>query len=121
MHLDRRAKKTSSLISILLEVEKEPSTQHTHYFKDYRRKFSAFYKGIFSGNANSNFIGRLQGTTLRSSEFTLALEDILLNLHKIGFHNVRPLELAVLRASVDSDSDDAIKIMADVRGYFQGM
>ena len=39
MHLDRRAKKTSSLISILLEVEKEPSTQHTHYFKDYRQKF----------------------------------------------------------------------------------
>jgi hypothetical protein len=31
---------------------------------------------------------------------------------------MQPLELAVLRAS--EDSDDAIKIMADVRVYFQG-
>ena len=42
MHLDQRAKETSSLISILLEVEKEPSTQHTHYFKDYRQNFLHF-------------------------------------------------------------------------------
>ena len=41
------------------------------------------------------------------------------NLPKIGFRNVKPLELAVLQAS--EDSDDALKIMADVRAYFQGM
>ena len=120
-HLDQRAKETSSLIRLLLEVEKEPSTLHTHYFKDYRRKIFAFYKGIFNGNMNGDFIGRLQSPLLQSSEFTITLESILSNLRKIGFHNVRPLELAVLRASVDSDSDDAIKIMADVRAYFQGM
>lgn len=43
MHLDQRAEETSGLIKFLLEVEKEPSTRHTHYLKDYRRKFFAFY------------------------------------------------------------------------------
>lgn len=42
------------------------------------------------------------------------------NLPKIGFRTVKSLELAVLlRAS--EDTDDALKIMADVRAYFQGM
>ena len=44
----------------------------------------------------------------------------MLNLPKIGFRSVKPLELIVLlRAS--EDTDDALKIMADVRAYFQGM
>jgi hypothetical protein len=43
MHLDQRAEETSSLIKFLLGVEKEPSTRHTHYFKDYRRQFFTFY------------------------------------------------------------------------------
>lgn len=121
MHLDQRANETSNFIRLLLEAEKEPSTQHTHYFKDYRRKFFAFYRGIFNGHSNSDFIRRLQRPTFQSSEFNIALESILSNLRKIGFHNVRPLELAVLRTSEDWDLDDAIKIMADVRAYFQGM
>jgi hypothetical protein len=40
------------------------------------------------------------------------------NLRKIGFRNVKPLELAVLQAS--EDADDALRIMANVRAYFQG-
>lgn len=44
----------------------------------------------------------------------------MFNLPKIGFPNVNRLELAgLLRTS--EDSDDALKIMADVRAYFQGM
>ncbi|KAF8504661.1 P-loop containing nucleoside triphosphate hydrolase protein [Russula emetica] len=119
MHLDQSTQETSSLIKFLLEGEKEPSTRHTHYFKDYRRKFFAFYKGIYNSSSNSNFIERLRSTGYgyESSEFGDALEIVISNLRKIGFHNVQPLELAVLRAS--EDSDDAIKIMADVRAYFQ--
>lgn len=119
MHLNQIAEKTSGLIMFLLEVEKEPSTRHTHYFKDYRRKFFAFYKGIYNSSSNSNFIDRLRNTGSQSSEFREALETVISNLRRIGFPNVQPLELAVLRAS--EDSDDAIKIMADVRAYFQGM
>lgn len=119
MHLDQIAEETSSLIKFLLEVEKEPSTRHTHYFKDYRRKFFAFYKGIYNSSSNGNFIERLRSTGYQSSEFREALEIVISNLRKIGFHNVQPLELGVLRAS--EDSDDAIKIMADVHAYFQGM
>lgn len=68
---------------------------------------------------NSDFIARLQRPMHPSSEFTIALESVISNLRRIGFLNVQPLELAVLRAS--EDSDGAIKIMADVRAYVQGM
>jgi len=55
----------------------------------------------------------------RSSMFREALEIIMLNLPNIGLRNVKPLELAILQTS--EDADDALRIMADVRAYFQGM
>ena len=97
----------------------EPSTRNTNYFKDYRRKFLSFYCGLFQEDSNNHFIERVQGRMYQSPEFSRALESIMSNLPKIGFHNVNPLELAILQAS--EDSDDALKIMADVRAYFQGM
>jgi hypothetical protein len=45
----------------------------------------------------------------------------MFNLPKIGFRNVKPLELAILFRARTEDTDDALKIMADVRAYFQGM
>jgi len=95
-----------------------PSTKNTHYFQDYRQKFFAFYKGIFNSDSNNNFIETLQDPTTQFSEFSKALGTILSNLPKIGFNDVHPLDLAILQRS--EDSDDAIKIMADVRAYFQG-
>jgi hypothetical protein len=56
----------------------------------------------------------------QSPEFSRALDTIMSNLPKIGFRNVKPLELAVL-LQTSEDTDDALKIMADVRAYFQGM
>jgi len=97
----------------------EPSTRNTDYYKDYYRKFLSFYKGLFHKDSNSHYIERVQGRMNQPSEFTLALDAILLNLPKIGFRNVSALELAVLQAS--GDADDALKIMAGVRAYFQGM
>lgn len=99
-------------------MEKEPSTKNVHYFKDYRRNFFAVYKGVFNSGSNNNFLGRVQSRMYQSLEFTQALGIIMENLPKIGFHEVKPLELSVLQAS--EDADDAIKIMADVRAYFQG-
>ena len=84
MHLDQIAEETSSLIKFLLEVEKERSIRHTHYFKDYRLKFVAFYKGIYNSSSNSNFIERLRSTGYQSSEFREALEIAISNLRKIG-------------------------------------
>lgn len=55
----------------------------------------------------------------QSPDFSRALESVLSNLRKIGFRNVKPLELAALQAS--DDADDALRIMANVRAYFQGM
>jgi hypothetical protein len=95
-----------------------PSTQNTHYFKDYRRKFLSFYRGLYHKGSNDQFIERLQGLVYRSAEFSKALQRVISNLARIGFRNVEPLELAALQAS--EDSDDALRIMADVRAYFQG-
>ncbi|KAI0302302.1 P-loop containing nucleoside triphosphate hydrolase protein [Multifurca ochricompacta] len=98
-------------IEFILAVEREPSTQNTHYFKDYRRKFLA--------DSNQDFITRMQEHRYQRSEFKVALDNIISNLAKIGFRDVDPLQLARLQSS--EDSDDALKIMADVRAYFQGM
>jgi hypothetical protein len=54
----------------------------------------------------------------QSSEFSRALETVIVNLRIIGFRNVSPLELAALQAS--EDADEALRIMANVRAYFQG-
>jgi hypothetical protein len=67
---------------------------------------------------NDRFIERVQERSHQSQEFNRALDIIMMNLAKIGFYNVKPLELAALQTS--EDSDDALKIMADVRAYFQG-
>jgi hypothetical protein len=117
-HLDQCSKETSKHIKFFLKVEREPSTRNTNYFKDYRRKFLSFYSGIFHEDSNDHFIERVQKRSFQSQEFSRALETIMLNLPKIGFHNVKSLELVALQAS--EDSDDALKIMADVRAYFQG-
>ena len=69
-------------------------------------------------NSNDQFIERLQGRMYQSSEFSRALENVMLNLRILGFHNVKPLELTVLQTS--EDADDALRIMANVRAYFQG-
>jgi hypothetical protein len=114
-HLNQCAEETLVLIRFLLQVEKEPSTKNDHYFKNYRRKFFAVYKGIFNSGSNGDFVERIRR---RSPEFTQALGVIIANLPKIGFHDVKPLQLTLLQAS--EDADDAIKIMADVRAYFQG-
>jgi hypothetical protein len=118
-HLDQCSKEASKHLKFLLAVENEPSTQNTQYFKDYRRKFLSFYKGLYYEDSNNQFIERLQERMYQSVEFSRALDSIMSNLLKIGFHNVKPLELAVLQGS--EDADDALRIMADVRAYFQGM
>lgn len=119
--LEQCSEEATKRIEFLLKVEEEPSTRNTSYVKDYRRKFLDFYSGVYHGESNDYFVDRIQqGRAYKPTEFSRALEIIMLNLPKIGFRNVKALELAVLlRAS--EDTDDALKIMANVRAYFQGM
>jgi hypothetical protein len=97
----------------------EPSTRNTDYYKDYRRKFFNFYKVLFYEESNNHFVERIQEHMNQPVKFRRALEIIMSSLPEIGFPHVKPLELALLQAT--EDSDDALKIMADVRAYFQGM
>jgi hypothetical protein len=118
--LELLAKETSKRIEFLLQVEREPFTENKHSFRDYRRKFLAYYKGLYHSNLNNYFIDRLRQSRYSSSEFNSALNMIISNLAFIGIHNVNPLDLAVLKPSEPEDVEDALRIMADVRGYFQG-
>jgi hypothetical protein len=119
--LEQCSEETTKRIEFILKVEEEPSTRNTSYFKDYRRKFLNFYSGVFHGDSNDCFVDRIQERMHQSTEFSRALDTIIYNLPKIGFRNVKPLELAVLLRTSSEDTDDALKIMADVRAYFQGM
>jgi hypothetical protein len=118
--LEQRSKETTKRIEFLLKVEEEPSTRNTNYFKDYRRKFLGFYTGLFHEDSNNCFVDRIEGRMGQSTEFSNALGIIMSQLPKIGFRNVKHLELAAL-LQTSEDTDDALKIMADVRAYFQGM
>ena len=100
-------------------MEREPSTLNKHYFKDYRRKILVFYKGQYHTHSNDGFVERLQESRSQSSQFNSALDEVIASLAKIGFRGVKPLELAALQSS--EEADDALKIMADVRAYFQGL
>ncbi|KAH9976107.1 P-loop containing nucleoside triphosphate hydrolase protein [Lactifluus volemus] len=116
-HIDLCSKETSKRIEFILQVEREPFTQNKDYFKDYRRKFLAFYNGLYHKHSTNSFIDRLSRRREQSSLFNSALDSIIANLHRIGFRDVNPLQLAALQPS--EDAEDALKIMADVRGYFQ--
>lgn len=118
--LEQCSKETTKRIEFLLKVEEEPSTRNTNYFKDYRRKFFSFYSGLFHEDKNDHFIDRIQRRTSQSTEFSRALDTIMSHLPIIGFRDVKSLELTTL-LQTSEDTDDALKIMADVRAYFQGM
>ena len=118
-HLELRANETTKRIEFLLETEKEPFTENKHYFRDYRRKFFAYYNGQYHSGSNNFYIDRLLRNQDQSSRFMVAVNRIIENLAIIGFRGVKPLELAALLPS--EDAEDALKIMADVRAYFQGM
>jgi len=118
-HLEHCFKETSNRIRFLLKIEMEPSTRNTSYFKNYHRNFLSFYKGLFHKDSNNQFVERFQGRMDQSSDFIIALDAIMSNLPKIGFNLTTPLELGGLQTS--EKSNDALKIMADVRAYFQGM
>ena len=118
-HLEQCSKATTGRVKFLLEVEMEPSTRNTSYYKDYRKKFLNFYSCLFHEDDNDHFVDRIQRRMYQTTEFSRALDIVMLNLPKLGFRHVNPLELAPLLVS--EDSGDALKIMADVRAYFQGM
>jgi hypothetical protein len=100
-HLDQCSKEAAKRIEFHLEVEREPSTRNTDYFKDCRRKFLSFYSGLLHEDSNNHFIKRVQGIVYKSAEFSRALDTIMSNLPKIGFRNINPLasDLAALQAS----------------------
>ena len=118
--LEQCSKEATKRIEFLLKIEEEPSTRNTNYFKDYRRKFLSFYRGLFHEDNNDHFIDRIQGRMSQSPDFSRALATIMSHLPLIGFRDVKSLELATL-FQTSEDTDDALKIMADVRAYFQGM
>jgi hypothetical protein len=111
-------------IAWLLALEDRPFSLNTHYLADYQDKFLAYYKGARERDRNAELTSAIQSYTPSASNTFGAsspsgIAKVLTGLVEIGMHNVKPEDLAKL---IPPDAmEPALRIMADVRAYFQGM
>jgi len=134
-HLDRAAIQAKAKIEWLLSLEQVPATLNTHYFSDYKDKFLAFYRARRSNNdlmsklKQAETTTQIQSTSMQqspnkrmaafgSSETSQreAIYKALSALSELGIQ-VKATDLAKL--SPPDPMEQALHIMASVRGYFQ--
>ena len=119
-YIAERAQVTRERIQWLLDLEARPRTLNDHYFRDYRDKFLAYYRGHRSQYNNIPLLQKLKKHTSNgSSEFDENVRNILAAFSALDVHDVQPTDLAKVLPSDPYEA--AINIMASVRAYFQGM
>ncbi|PBK85318.1 hypothetical protein ARMGADRAFT_1055445 [Armillaria gallica] len=111
-HLKKQLEQTEARIDWLVKLEARPYTLNTHYLSDYTEKFLAYYKRERGKQEHGGLASELESTCDFST-----VNSILSGLSAIGIHGVEGADLAKL---LPADSMEAsLKIMADVRAYFQ--
>ena len=124
-HLNKCGERTKEKIRWLIDLEKRAFTLNTHYYRDYRDNFLAFYRGCRERGSNDDTaIRNLQNyrppnpyeTSGNSANASIA--RILSNLPHVGFRGTTAADLAQLLPR--DSTEPALIIMADVRAYFQG-
>ncbi|PBK85320.1 hypothetical protein ARMGADRAFT_1169624 [Armillaria gallica] len=111
-HLKKQLRQTEARIEWLVKLEGRPYTLNTHYLSDYTEKFLAYYKEARGKQEHRDLASELE--TVRDYG---TVDGILSGLSAIGIHGVEGPDLAKL---LPADRMEAsLKIMADVRGYFQ--
>ncbi|KAK0460501.1 P-loop containing nucleoside triphosphate hydrolase protein [Desarmillaria tabescens] len=112
-HLKKQLEQTEARIEWLVKLEARPYTLNTHYLSDYTEKFLAYYKAARGKQEHGALVSLLKDSG--SSYDTVGA--ILSGLDSIGIHGVEGPDLAKL---LPADRMEAsLKIMADVRAYFQ--
>lgn len=128
-HLRKQLEQAEAKIEWLVELESLPFTLNTHYLSDYTDKFLAHYKGLRQQQDHGSVSSALTkytppnplppGNTPKRSASTnpsISISEALAGLSSIGIH-AKASDLAKLLPP--DEMEDALKIMADVRGYFQ--
>ncbi|RDB20697.1 Interferon-induced GTP-binding protein Mx [Hypsizygus marmoreus] len=123
-HLMKCMERTEERIQWLLDLEDRPFSLNTHYLTDYRDKFLAYYKGAREKDRNavlakaiSAYSTSARTTFGESSPQPTGMAKVLAGLVEIGVVGTKPADIAkVLPAD---EMEPALKIMADVRAYFQ--
>ncbi|KAI0045529.1 hypothetical protein FA95DRAFT_1607639 [Auriscalpium vulgare] len=118
-HLASCAHRTAERLDFLMKVEsEEPYTGNTRYFCDYRDKFFNLYKGVYRRETNGTFITNITsaGHGLTQIERD-ALHELRRSLNTLGLYDFQVHSLAALAPA--DHMEPALKIMADVRAYFQ--
>ncbi|KAK0199336.1 P-loop containing nucleoside triphosphate hydrolase protein [Desarmillaria ectypa] len=106
-HLKKQLEQTEARIEWLVKLEARPYTLNTHYLSDYTEKFLAYYRGARGKQEHGSLAEIPSG----------AVDEILSGLSSVGIHGVEGPDLAKL---LPADRMEAsLKIMADVRAYFQ--
>ncbi|KAK0479205.1 P-loop containing nucleoside triphosphate hydrolase protein [Armillaria novae-zelandiae] len=128
-HLRKQLEQAEAKIEWLVELESLPFTLNTHYLSDYTDKFLAHYKGLRQRQKHEPVSSALTKYTPQSppppgntpkrsvlNNTPTSISEVLAGLSSIGIH-VKASDLAKLLPP--DEMEDAVKIMADVRGYFQ--
>lgn len=143
-HIAVRAQEAQRRIDFLLAMEAEVKTRNVHYFRAYRDKFLALYRGVWRRRSpkarrildepspSPSEVGSLRSQNsdecgLRPvyayeehvERMPTALDRALRALGELGLRNLEAKDLLTLLRS--DPEEDALFIMANVRAYFQGM
>jgi len=113
-HIQRCADAATQHIDSLLKDENEPFTMNDRYYTEYRAKFLSHYKRDRL-RSKSSVVRNLEDNT--SPNMTMAVNEAIASLAKLGFRSVEASSLAALLPP--DPMEPAIGIMADVRAYFQ--
>ncbi|SJL13249.1 uncharacterized protein ARMOST_16688 [Armillaria ostoyae] len=126
-HLRKQLEQAEAKIEWLVELESLPFTLNTHYLSDYTDKFLAHYKGARQRQDHGPVSSALtkytppspqpSGKRSASTNPSISISEVLAGLSSIGIHSIKASDLAKLLPP--DEMEDALKIMADVRGYFQ--
>jgi hypothetical protein len=122
-HVQKRLEETHQRLMWLLELEDPPLTLNNHYYADYKDKFMTYYRSAAS-ERNSSLADKLQKwAPLNSGDndedaFRNGVAEMLSGAPKVGLAGLKATDLARLLPA--SAQERALKIMAEVRAYFQG-
>ncbi|KAF9258360.1 hypothetical protein L218DRAFT_964522 [Marasmius fiardii PR-910] len=111
-HLRKRYEDTKERLQWLVKLETRPFTSNTHYFSDYRDRFLQFYKTARECDRNPRFLQMC----LNQAQ-SVEVRDTLSHLIKLGLSQIGARDLPRLLPA--DEMEPALKIMAEVRAYFQ--
>ncbi|KAG7091488.1 hypothetical protein E1B28_010519 [Marasmius oreades] len=120
-HLRQQYEQTRDRLDWLVKLEHRPLSSNTQYFNDYRDKFFAFYKQLRQEDKDPVMMKRCSSKTPPAFSFanndSAYMHNALAALAQLGFNSLTPTDIQKLLPG--DEMEPALKIMAEVRAYFQ--